>query len=75
MSLSALQPRALKDLDFARSQPVRLASMLLSNRADAMTNRGDSAELTSTIDALCQLEANDKVGLLKIAIACALVRA
>jgi hypothetical protein len=71
LSLSATLPRALKDLDFARSQPVRLASMLLSHRADAMANRGDTAELTATIDAVCHLEASDKVGLLKVAIACA----
>jgi hypothetical protein len=71
MSLFAAQPRANKDLDFARSQPVRLASMLLSHRADAMASRGDSAELTATIDAVCHLEASDKVGLLKVAIACA----
>ena len=50
---------------------MRLASMLLSQRADAMANRGDSAELTATIEAVCHLEASDKVGLLKIAIACA----
>jgi hypothetical protein len=71
MALSGAQPRALKDLDYARSQPVRLASMLLSHRAEAMASRGQAAELLATIDALCGLEAHDKVGLLKIAIACA----
>jgi hypothetical protein len=70
MSLFAAQTRALKDLDFARSQPIRLACMLLAKRAEVMANRGESAELTATIDALCGITPNDKVSLLKLAYAC-----
>ena len=71
MALFGAQTRALKDLDFARSQPVRLASMLLSQRADVMANRGERAKLAATIDAVCHLEAHDQFSLLKIAVACA----
>jgi Leucine Rich repeat len=71
MALFGAQPRALNDLDFARSQPVRLASMLLSQRADVMASRGERAKLAATIDAVCHLEAHDQFSLLKIAVACA----
>ena len=43
MSLFAAPARAFKDLDFARSQPIRLACMLLSKRAEVMANRGQTA--------------------------------
>jgi hypothetical protein len=71
MSFVAALPRAFKDLDYARSQPIRLACMLLSKRAEVMASRGDRTELVATIDALCSLEPGDKVSLLKLADACA----
>jgi hypothetical protein len=64
-------PRAIKDLNFARSQPIRLASPLLAHRAMVMTTERDEAGLIATVDAICGLQANDKVGLLKVAEACA----
>ena len=71
MLVSAAQPRAFKDLDYARAQPIRLACMLLSKRAEAMAGRGDRTELAATIDALCGLEPGDKASLLKLAYGCA----
>ena len=71
MSLFAAKPRALKDLDYARSQPIRLTVMLLSGRAEAMASRGETAELIATIDALCRLAPSDKVSLIKLAEGCA----
>ncbi len=37
--------RALKDLDYAKSQPIRLTCLLLARRAEVMAGRGDAAEL------------------------------
>jgi hypothetical protein len=51
--------RANKDLDFARSQPIRVAWFLLVRRAKLMANRRDNTELIATVNALCDLEAND----------------
>ncbi len=65
------QPRALKDLDFALSQPIRLSYRLLSNRAQVMAERGQKAELIATCKAVCGLKADDKVSLLKLAQTCA----
>jgi len=58
---------AIDDLDFARTQPVRLASWLLAERAKAMGANLNNAEFIATIDALCGLEANDTLSLIKLA--------
>jgi hypothetical protein len=70
MGLYNAQARALKDLDFALSRPFRLACLLLANRARVMANRGEKAELIATCNAVCGLEADDKVSLLKLAQCC-----
>jgi hypothetical protein len=70
-ALYSAQPRALKDLDFALSQPIRLSCPLLSIRAQVMADRGQKAELIATCNAVCGLKADDKVSLLKLAQACA----
>jgi len=70
-ALYTAQPRALKDLDFALSRPIRLACLLLSNRVQVMADRGQKAELIATCDAVCGLKADDKVSLLKLAQTCA----
>jgi hypothetical protein len=59
--------RAMADLDFARSQPIRVACALLDNRAQVMAYRGNTTEFIATVNALCDLEAHDKVSLLKLA--------
>ena len=59
--------RATRNLNFARSQPIRLAWLLLVHRAKLMANRGDNTELIATMNALCDLEANDKDSLRKLA--------
>ena len=59
--------RATDDLDFARSQPIRLACSLLVHRAKLMATRGDKIAFIATVNALCDVEAKDKVGLLKVA--------
>ena len=59
--------RATDDLDFARSQPIRLACSLLVHRAKLMATRGDKSAFIATVNALCDVEARDKVGLLKVA--------
>jgi Leucine rich repeat len=51
--------RADVDLNFARSQPIRLASALLVHRAGSMVHRNEPAEFIATVDALCALEVND----------------
>jgi hypothetical protein len=58
---------AIDDLDFARTQPIRLASWLLAERAKAVAANVDNAEFIATIDALCGLEANDPLSLIKLA--------
>jgi len=65
------QPLALKDLDFALSRPFHLACLLLSNRVQVMADRGQTAELIATCNAVCGLKADDKVSLLKLAQTCA----
>ncbi|MGC8641180.1 MAG: hypothetical protein ACP5XB_15040, partial [Isosphaeraceae bacterium] len=62
--------RAMNDLDFARSRPVRLACLLLAHRAEVEAHQGKKAELIATASALCELGASDKVSLAKVAIAC-----
>jgi hypothetical protein len=59
--------RANDDLDFARSQPIRLAGALLAHRAGSKARLDDTAGFIATVDAICDLEANDKVSLLKVA--------
>jgi hypothetical protein len=68
---SRFTARAANDLDFARSQPIRVACLLLEHRAMAMAARGDEQALIATIHALCDLEPTDQVSLLKLAQACA----
>lgn len=63
-------PRAIKDLDFARSQPIRLACLLLASRAAVEAHRGQDGEFIATVNAICSLEASDKISLLKVAAAC-----
>ena len=60
-------PSAIDDLDFARTQPIRLASWLLAERARVIASNGNKVEFIATIDALCSLEANDKLSLIKLA--------
>lgn len=63
--------RALKDLNFARSRPVRLACLFLARRAGLMAIRGDGAELVATADAVCSLETDNPTSLIRVARACA----
>lgn len=60
-------PRAMADLDYARSQPARLAAALLVHRVRSLTFRHTVKEFIATVDALCALEANDKLSLIKLA--------
>jgi hypothetical protein len=71
LAFSAGAARAIRDLRFARTQPIRLACLLLAHRADREGHRGEKAELIATADAICELWAGDKVSLLKVASACA----
>jgi Leucine Rich repeat len=59
--------RSLADLDFARSQPVRPACMLLVLRARAMADRREIQDFLATINALCDLEASDNLSLIRLA--------
>jgi hypothetical protein len=59
--------RATRSLKFALEQPIRLAWMLLVHRAKSMARLGDNTELIATLNALCDLEANDKDSLRKLA--------
>ena len=67
MSVSRFGSRVGADIDFARKQPVRTAIVLLLYRARLMAANRDSAQLIATIGALCDLEADDKYTLLKLA--------
>jgi hypothetical protein len=58
---------ATSSLNFAQSQPIRLAWLLLVHRAKLMANRRDNTELIATLNALCDLEAIDKDRLRKLA--------
>jgi hypothetical protein len=66
MFLSVSQ-RAKDGVDFARSRPVRQASALLVDRALFLIGRRDNPEVIATVDALCDLEAGDKLSLIKLA--------
>lgn len=61
----ALVRRAIADLDFARSQPGRLACALLAHRTRSMAKQNDAKEFSATVDALCDLEATDTWSLIK----------
>jgi hypothetical protein len=63
--------RALSDLEFARSQPIRIACGLLRDRATMLAGRNDPAEFVATVDAICDLEANDILSLMRLIAACA----
>jgi hypothetical protein len=67
MASSDKLPRAMADLDYPRSQPVRLASALLVHSAKSMTGNHNEREFMATVDALCDLEADDKLSLIKLA--------
>jgi hypothetical protein len=71
LAFGAAAPRAINDLKFARTQPIRLACLLLAHRADRAAHRGDKAGLLETANTICELEAADKISLLKVAAACA----
>jgi hypothetical protein len=57
--------RANADLEFARSQPVRLARILLEHRVVSTAQGHDPKEFIATIDALCALDARDTWSLIK----------
>ncbi|SIO60432.1 hypothetical protein SAMN05444166_6390 [Singulisphaera sp. GP187] len=59
--------RAIDDLGFAQSQPIRVACELLVHRARFTASHQDWSELTATVKALCTLEADDQISLLKLA--------
>ncbi len=61
----ALVKQAIADLDFARSQPGRLACALLAHRTRLMAKQNDPKEFSATVDALCDLEATDTWSLIK----------
>ena len=44
---------------------------MLAHRADRAAHRGDKAGLLETANTICELEAADKISLLKVAAACA----
>jgi Leucine Rich repeat len=67
MVSSDIRQRARDGLDFARSRPVRQASALLVDRSRFMITRRDTPEVIATVDALCDLEAGDKLSLIKLA--------
>ena len=60
-------PGAMADLDFARSRPVRLASVLAGPPRPRHGGRRNDPELIATLDALCDLEAGDKLSLIRLA--------
>jgi hypothetical protein len=65
MAYSANVQAAMNDVEFARTRPVRLACALLAHRAQVTAMRGQDAELIATINALCELEPNDVLSLVK----------
>jgi hypothetical protein len=66
---TSVSQRAMKDLVFARSPPIRLACNLLAQQAQAKAQQGQRSEVVET-NAICSLEARDKVSLLKLASTC-----
>ena len=67
MFLSNNLPRPIADLDFARSRPVRQSCKLLAYRAQVMKDRGDAPGFIATVDALCDIEADDTLTLSRLA--------
>ena len=65
--LSNNMTRLIADLDFARSQHVRLSCRLLAYRAQVMKDRRDDPGFIATVDALCDLEAGDTLTLVRLA--------
>ncbi len=55
------------DLDYARSQPVLRACGLLVYRAQSLRFRSDMPGFIATVEAICDLKANDKLSLLRLA--------
>jgi hypothetical protein len=72
MAFSRTSPGARADIDYARAQPIRVACLLLEHRAWSAAQRGQPAETIASAKAVCTLEADDKVSLLKLAAACAM---
>jgi hypothetical protein len=66
VAITTNRPRAMNDLAFAKSLPPRTAGPVLIDRAKAMIGRGDMAELIATIDAICGLESDNILDLVKI---------
>lgn len=60
-------PGTETDLDAARSQPVCRACALLGYRAQIMKDRRDDPGFIATVEALCDLEARDKLSLIRLA--------
>jgi hypothetical protein len=67
LATSDIRNRGEDGLDVARSKPVRLASVLLVDRARFLIARRDNRAFVATVDALCDLEADDKLSLVKLA--------
>lgn len=59
--------RALDDLEFTRSRPIRQACQLLAHRAQIAVDRRDYPGFIETVDALCDLDASDKLSLIRLA--------
>ncbi|QEH35893.1 hypothetical protein OJF2_44500 [Aquisphaera giovannonii] len=66
VAVSRNSKRATNDSSFATSLPVRVAAPILRNRAKTMVTRGDMPELVASIDALCSLESDNVVDLIKL---------
>ncbi len=64
-------PRALKDLEFARSRPPELACRLLELKSRDAAARGDGPGLFAVAEAICALPLGDNKQLARLAIACA----
>lgn len=60
-------PKAMADLEYARKQPVRLAAALLVDRARTLAMRNELQSFIATVDALCDLEAEDPISLVRLA--------
>jgi hypothetical protein len=71
LDFSAAIPRAMADVNFARTQPIRVACQLMGHRAWSAAQRGERAEVIASAEAVCKLDANDKISLLRLASACA----
>jgi len=63
--------RALEDIAFARSQPPDVGIRLLQYRARMLPSRGDWPGLVATVEAACNIQANDTMTLEWVASLCA----